>query len=113
MRGTVVSSPAGPFSLLEHDNALVGAGFTAEPEEILAELHRSLRGVQLKVVADLGELSRAVGAYFAGQVTALDALPVHQPAAAGRHLGSGSGRLKYYYGAPTKRWLLDHERADR
>jgi len=77
---TVLQTPIGPLALLEHDGALVGAGFTADPAELHARLHPSLRALELRPVGDLGAITKAHLAYFDGDLTALDALPVHHPA---------------------------------
>jgi methylated-DNA-[protein]-cysteine S-methyltransferase len=77
---TVLQTPIGPLSLLEHEGSLVGAGFTADPRELHAVLHPSLRAHDLVVVPDLGKIGKAHEAYFDGDLTALDALVVHTPA---------------------------------
>jgi methylated-DNA-[protein]-cysteine S-methyltransferase len=79
IRSTVLQTPVGPLAMLEHETALVGAGFTAEPRELHARLHPSLRTHELVAIADLGEISKAHEAYFAGDLDALDALTVHAP----------------------------------
>jgi methylated-DNA-[protein]-cysteine S-methyltransferase len=75
----IVSTPAGPLSLLAHDGAAVGAGFTDDPGELHARLDRSLRQLPL-APGDLPWLVKPLGDYFDGDLTALDGLPVHQPA---------------------------------
>ena len=80
---TVLDTPIGPLSLLAHDSALVGAGFTADPAELHARLHASLRPLPLTA----GELPWAVKPlldYFDGDLTAPDGLPVRQPSTPGR-----------------------------
>ena len=42
---TVLDTPIGPLSLLAHDGALVGGGFTADPAELHVRMHPSLRGL--------------------------------------------------------------------
>lgn len=88
IRATVVATPVGPLSLLAHDGALVGAGFTPEPKDLHDRMRPALREHVLEVVADpdptdplgaRGALGEPVAAYFAGDVDALDTLPVHQP----------------------------------
>jgi methylated-DNA-[protein]-cysteine S-methyltransferase len=80
IRSTVLDTPIGPLALLTLDDALTAAGFTAEPGELYARLHPSLRTHDLTAAADLGAISDAHLAYFAGDLTALDALPLHHPA---------------------------------
>jgi methylated-DNA-[protein]-cysteine S-methyltransferase len=75
----VLPTPAGPLSLLTHDDVLVAAGFTADPRELFARLSPDLRALPLKQVDDLGKPARAVRDYLDGNLTALDAIPVEQP----------------------------------
>jgi methylated-DNA-[protein]-cysteine S-methyltransferase len=87
----VLDTPIGPLSLLahssqQHGDRLIAGGFTAHPDEMHTRLHRSLRGVPLRRVAadELPWLAKPMGAYFAGELTAMDAIPVHQPGSPGR-----------------------------
>lgn len=85
LQTTVLDTPAGPLSLLAQGATLVGAGFTADPTELAARLHESLRGPLTRLrPADLPWLTKPVGEYFDGDLTALDALAVRQPASPGR-----------------------------
>lgn len=80
---TAIATPIGPLSLLAAAGALIGAGFTADPGELHARLHRSLRPLPLAP----GELPWAVTPlrdYFDGDLAALDRLPVRQPATPAR-----------------------------
>ena len=77
---TTVPSPTGDLALLVHDDVLVGAGF-GTPEEQYARLRDA---PPLRRVGDLGPFSAALSAYFDGDVTAIDDLPVHQPGGAFR-----------------------------
>jgi len=77
---TTVPSPAGDLALLVHDDVLVAAGF-GTPEQHHARLHDA---PALRRVSDLGPFSTALSAYFGGDVTAIDDLPVHQPGGAFR-----------------------------
>lgn len=74
---TTTSTAIGPLSLLSHEDTLIGAGFTADPGELHARLHRSLRALPL-TAGELPWLVKAVSDYFGGDLTALDRLPVHQ-----------------------------------
>jgi methylated-DNA-[protein]-cysteine S-methyltransferase len=80
IRSMVLDTPIGPLALLSLDDALVAAGFTADPGELYARLHPSLRTYDLTPAADLGAISGAHEAYFAGDLAALDALPLRHPA---------------------------------
>ena len=79
----ILDTPIGPLSLLAHGDALVGAGFTGDPGELHARLHRSLRALPL-VAGELPWLVKPLRDYFDGDLTAPDGLPVHQPATASR-----------------------------
>ena len=77
----ILDTPIGPLSLLAHGEALVGGGFTGDPGELQARLHRSLRPLPL-AAAELPWLVKPLRGYFDGDLAALDGLPVHQPATA-------------------------------
>jgi len=72
---TTLSTPLGDLALLVHDDALVACAFaTAEKQ------HERLRDrAPLRRVRDLAPFSSALAAYFEGDVTAIDDLPVRQP----------------------------------
>ena len=75
----ILDTPIGPLSVLAHGAALVGAGFTGDPGELHARLHRSLRPLPL-AEAELPWLVKPLRDYFDGDLAAIDGLPVHQPA---------------------------------
>jgi methylated-DNA-[protein]-cysteine S-methyltransferase len=75
----LVPTPIGPLALLAREGVLVAAGFTAEPKEMFARLTPALQAEGLDVVDDLGAASEAVRAYLAGDLDALDTIPVEQP----------------------------------
>lgn len=77
---TTVTGTLGELALLVHDDVLVAAGF-GTAEEMHARLHDAPR---LRRVNDLGPFSTALSAYFDGDVTAIDPLPVSQPGGAFR-----------------------------
>jgi methylated-DNA-[protein]-cysteine S-methyltransferase len=79
IHSTVLDTPIGPLTLLARDGVLLASGFSADPTALHDRLHSSLRGDDLIPVADLGELGQAHLAYFAGDLGALDDLPIHQP----------------------------------
>jgi methylated-DNA-[protein]-cysteine S-methyltransferase len=83
---TTLDTPIGPLSLLAWGDQLAGAGFTGRPEELYLRLHRSLRSRPLAAVPadDLAWLAKPVLDYFAGDLRALDTIPVHQPGTPGR-----------------------------
>jgi methylated-DNA-[protein]-cysteine S-methyltransferase len=75
-----VATPAGDLALLVQQDALVAAGF-GTPEEQHARLRTS---APLRRVGDLGRFTAALAAYFDGDLTAMNDLPVHQPGGAFR-----------------------------
>src|SRR3954447_5406134 len=72
---TTMATPVGDLALLVCDDVLVAAGFT-DVHDQHARLHTE---APLKIVTDLGRFSAAMAAYFDGDVTAMDTLPVAQP----------------------------------
>ncbi len=74
LTAATVTTPVGPLSLLAEDGTLVSAGFRAAPEDLLARLRPARRRAGLRHVEDLGHITAATAAYFAGTVTALDGL---------------------------------------
>ncbi len=72
-----LDTPVGPLTLVSSGEALAAGGFCA-PAVLAARLTPAQRDA-LRPRADLGPLSRAVAHYLAGQLDALDAIPVHQP----------------------------------
>jgi methylated-DNA-[protein]-cysteine S-methyltransferase len=155
---TTLTTPAGELALIARDDVIVAAGFGS-----IDVMAARLPDGPLTVRRDLGRLSAAMTAYFAGDLRAMDDLPVDQPGgdfhqaawkvmrevepgdtityaelaaragkptairAAGsacarnliapivpchRILRTGGGLGGYYYGLPTKQWLLAHERPE-
>lgn len=75
IHATTMPTPVGDLALLVQDDALVAAGFT-DVDDQYGRLHTD---DPLTRVGDLGPFSAALSAYFAGEVTAIDTLPVSQP----------------------------------
>src|SRR5262245_22608742 len=73
MNTTTMTTPAGPLTIVESDGMVRAAGFTSDAAELLAD-----RPSAPAARADLGPISRAVRAYFDGDLTALDEVPVQQ-----------------------------------
>jgi methylated-DNA-[protein]-cysteine S-methyltransferase len=76
-----VPTPTGPFTVIttrEDDGteAVLASGWTPEAGELLLLVHRSLRPES--VTAGAPAALDAVGAYLAGDVTAIDRVPVRQ-----------------------------------
>lgn len=73
-----VPTPVGPLTLLvDADGAVRAAGFNAGVDQLLPLIHPSLRG-PLRERTELGAVTTAIRSYLAGELTAIDALPVRQ-----------------------------------
>jgi len=77
---TTMTTPIGNLALLVQDDVLVAAGFT----DVHDQYARLQTSAPLQIVDDLGRFSEAMAAYFDGDVTAMDTLPVAQPGGAFR-----------------------------
>jgi methylated-DNA-[protein]-cysteine S-methyltransferase len=74
IEATTVPTPIGGLSLLARDGALIAAGFAG-----IETMHARIGDEPLNERAELGDLSRGVAAYIAGDLAAMDDLPVVQP----------------------------------
>lgn len=73
---------AGPFTVIATDDAVLAAAFSANADELVDRM-RSTKPRALHPTDDLGAITRALDAFFAGDdVTAIDAIPVDQPGGA-------------------------------
>ncbi|GEL18541.1 methylated-DNA--[protein]-cysteine S-methyltransferase [Pseudonocardia asaccharolytica] len=72
-------TPTGPFTaVVDTDGAVLASGWTADPNELLPQVHPSLRPKALRHKNDLGPVGAAVLAYHAGELFAVDAILVRQ-----------------------------------
>ena len=106
MRTTTLPTPVGPFTLIVDGDAVVAAGFTTDTADLLPQVHRSLRptggtgpaaagggstdaaggGIDPADAAEraaresavIEQATKAVAAYFDGDLTAIDTVPVRQ-----------------------------------
>lgn len=77
-----VSTPDGPFTIIERDGAVLASGWTAEPEELTTQIHQRLQPLDWGAPrAELGNISRAVRDYYAGDLAAVDSVAVLQVSA--------------------------------
>lgn len=74
VQATTLSTPTGDLTLLARDGVLIAAGF-ADLDTMTARIADK----EVEVTKSLGRLSDAVAAYVAGDVHAIDDLPVEQP----------------------------------
>ncbi|MFB7888561.1 methylated-DNA--[protein]-cysteine S-methyltransferase [Cellulosimicrobium cellulans] len=80
---TTVTTPDGPFTVVvDPDGTVLASGWTAEPAALVALVHPDLRPADVKPVPDdapaVVPAVAAVRAYYAGDVHAIDAVPVRQ-----------------------------------
>ncbi len=75
---STVPTPAGPFTVVATDDTVLASGWTADVDDLIPLIHRSLRPAPTVERADLGDVSKAVVAYHDGDLTAVDAVPVTQ-----------------------------------
>ncbi len=75
-----VSTPIGPFTTLTDDSrqTVLASGWTADPAELLPQVHPTLRPTQCEVLASLPGITNAVIAYHEGDLTAVDSVAVQQ-----------------------------------
>jgi methylated-DNA-[protein]-cysteine S-methyltransferase len=76
---STMDTPAGPFTaVVDGDGAVLASGWTGEPGVLVTVIHRSLRPSEVREVGDLGAVSRAVRDYHAGDLGAIEGVPVRQ-----------------------------------
>lgn len=78
MHATTIDTPAGRFTILASDEAVLASGWTEDPERLRALVGAALRpaGGELRAKRDLGPFTRAVTDYVDGDLAAIDAVPV-------------------------------------
>lgn len=81
-RWATTSTPPGPFTVVVTGapgggDVVLASGWTDDVAELLPVVHRSLRPTWVEQAGDLPVLD-AVAAFFAGDVTAVDGIPVRQ-----------------------------------
>ncbi|HEV7189499.1 MAG TPA: methylated-DNA--[protein]-cysteine S-methyltransferase [Blastococcus sp.] len=77
-RHATIATPPGPFTVVvDADDVVLASGWTADAPELLRVVHPTLRPERSDLVGDLDVLD-AVEKFFAGEVTAIDAVPVRQ-----------------------------------
>jgi methylated-DNA-[protein]-cysteine S-methyltransferase len=77
-RHATLATPPGPFTVIvDADDVVLASGWTADVADLLPLVHPSLRPAGSELVDDLPVLD-VVEKFFAGDVTAIDAVPVNQ-----------------------------------
>jgi methylated-DNA-[protein]-cysteine S-methyltransferase len=79
LRHATLKTEGGPWTaVVDESDVVILAGF-GDAGELLPRLHTELAAVPRREVNDLGAVTVAMRAYLAGDLAALDAVPVHQP----------------------------------
>ncbi|MFC6014004.1 methylated-DNA--[protein]-cysteine S-methyltransferase [Nocardia lasii] len=74
-----VDTPIGPFTaVVDSDGAVLASGWTGDPTTLTGLIHATLRPTELRLRDSLGAVTQAVTDYHAGDLTAIDAIPVRQ-----------------------------------
>ncbi len=75
---STLDTPIGPFTaVVDADGAVLASGWTASLDELLPQVHPSLRPAELHE-GDLGAVGEAITLYHAGQLSAIDDVSVRQ-----------------------------------
>lgn len=75
---STLDTPAGPFTMIADDDALLASGWTSTVDDLLPLVAPALRPRQLSARPELGQFSRAVEQYLGGDADAVTAVPVTQ-----------------------------------
>jgi len=82
MKLTTLTTPDGPFTLLAEDGVVLASGWTSDATAVLARLRADERPTDVLVVdaadPEVAGPAAAVSAYYAGDLAAVDAVPVRQ-----------------------------------
>ncbi|MBB4856086.1 methylated-DNA-[protein]-cysteine S-methyltransferase [Mycobacteroides chelonae] len=74
-----LATPVGPFTVIvDGAGTVLASGWTDSPELLRTLIHPMLRPQNLSRKRDLGKVTKAVVDYHAGDLTAIDAIPVTQ-----------------------------------
>jgi methylated-DNA-[protein]-cysteine S-methyltransferase len=75
---STLDTPIGPFTaIVDADGAVLAAGWTASLDELLPQVHLSLRPAEL-TAGDIGEVADAITRYHEGDLSVVDRVPVRQ-----------------------------------
>ncbi|MFJ3958760.1 methylated-DNA--[protein]-cysteine S-methyltransferase [Arthrobacter sp. NPDC090010] len=75
---TTLTTPDGPFTIVAEEGIVLASGWTAELDELLPQVHKSIRPAELHRTARLGVLGEAVNAYYDGDLEAPMTVAVRQ-----------------------------------
>jgi methylated-DNA-[protein]-cysteine S-methyltransferase len=75
---STLNTPIGPFTaVVDADGAVLASGWTAALDDLLPLIHPTLRPAEL-AEGDLGAVADAITRYHAGELSAIDDVPVRQ-----------------------------------
>ncbi|WP_433292447.1 methylated-DNA--[protein]-cysteine S-methyltransferase [Pseudonocardia sp. CA-142604] len=75
---STLDTPIGPFTaIVDEDGAVIASGWTASLDELVPQIHPTLRPTEL-TEGDLGAVGDAIVRYHDGDVSAVDDVPVKQ-----------------------------------
>lgn len=75
---STLDTPIGPFTaVVDEDGAVLASGWTATTDDLLPLIHPTLRPSSL-TAGDLGAVGEAITRYHAGELSAIDDVPVRQ-----------------------------------
>lgn len=76
---STMDTPIGPFTaVIGHDGAVLASGWTAASADLVALISPALRPVEVHPRPELGEVTKAIDAYHAGDLSAVDRIEVRQ-----------------------------------
>lgn len=78
MYSITMDTPLGPFTIVADDDAVLASGWTFTPDDLLPLIAPVLRPEEVALRTDLGPFTRAVRAYFAGNMDVVTTVPVRQ-----------------------------------
>lgn len=73
-----VSTPDGPFTVIERDGVVLASGWTADVAELTGQIHPTLQAEHIRPVSHASPITDAVAAYYDGDLAAIEAVPVQQ-----------------------------------
>jgi len=76
MHTATLDTPPGPFTIVASEEAVLASGWTDDADRLLRLVAPSLRPATVTHMRDLGPFTDAARAYFAGDVAAIDDVPV-------------------------------------
>jgi methylated-DNA-[protein]-cysteine S-methyltransferase len=75
---STLDTPIGPFTaIVDEDGAVIASGWTASLDELVPQIHPTLRPTEL-AEGDLGTVGDVIVRYHDGDVSAVDDVPVKQ-----------------------------------